>query len=87
MHVAWNPFKVQSNETTEAVETSGETKTSVVNVDVYYESLCSDSMRLIANQIIPSYDELKQHLNITFIPYGKASVSNFDLGYSWIFII
>jgi len=61
------------------VETNGETDTSVVNVDVYYESLCSDSMRLIANQIMPSYDELKQHLNITFIPYGKALVSNFHL--------
>ncbi|EFN63065.1 Gamma-interferon-inducible lysosomal thiol reductase [Camponotus floridanus] len=44
-----------------------------VSVDVYYESLCSDSMRWIVNQLIPSYSELKNHLHITLIPYGKAT--------------
>ncbi|XP_019886703.1 gamma-interferon-inducible lysosomal thiol reductase [Ooceraea biroi] len=63
----------QSSESRETLENSGELDTSIVNVDVYYEALCSDSMRFIANQIMPSYDELKQHLNITFVPYGKAS--------------
>ncbi|KAM0726939.1 Gamma-interferon-inducible lysosomal thiol reductase-like protein [Formica fusca] len=43
-----------------------------VSVDVYYESLCSDSMRWIVNQLVPSYPELKNHLHVTFIPYGKA---------------
>lgn len=48
-----------------------------VTVDVYYESLCSDSMRWIVNQLVPSYPELKNHLHVTLIPYGKATVSNF----------
>ncbi len=48
---------------------------NVVNVDVYYESLCSDSMRWIVNQFVPSYSELKRHIHVTLVPYGKATVS------------
>lgn len=48
---------------------------TIVNVDVYYESLCGDSMRFITSQLVPSYPDLKQHLHVTFIPYGKATVS------------
>lgn len=46
---------------------------SNVSVDVYYESLCSDSMRWIVTQLVPSYPELKNHLHVTFVPYGKAT--------------
>ncbi|XP_020279039.1 GILT-like protein 1 [Pseudomyrmex gracilis] len=46
---------------------------SPIKVDVYYESLCSDSMRFIVNQLVPSYRELKNHINVTMIPYGKAT--------------
>lgn len=46
-----------------------------INVGVYYESLCSDSMRWIKQQLLPEYDVLKDYISVTFIPYGKASVS------------
>lgn len=51
---------------------------NIVNVDVYYESLCSDSMRWFANQLVPSYKELKNSLNVTLVPFGKATVSNYN---------
>ncbi|KYN50216.1 Gamma-interferon-inducible lysosomal thiol reductase [Cyphomyrmex costatus] len=50
-----------------------ESKIHVVNVDVYYESLCSDSMRWITRQLVPWYLEFRRHINVTLIPYGKAT--------------
>ncbi|XP_035719054.1 GILT-like protein 1 [Vespa mandarinia] len=48
-------------------------KQTNVNVNVYYESLCGDSIRWIKDQLLPSYTSLKKHLKITLIPYGKAT--------------
>lgn len=59
-----------------AQSADGESDSNVVNVNVYYESLCSDSMRWIVNQLVPSYPELKRYVHVTLIPYGKATVSN-----------
>lgn len=44
-----------------------------MKVDIFYESLCPDSIRFIADQLRPNYPELKQHLQINFIPFGKSS--------------
>ena len=46
-----------------------------VNVSVYYETLCSDSVHLIQKQIYPTWKLLKNDLNISFVPFGKAVVS------------
>ncbi|KAL6264035.1 hypothetical protein P5V15_004116 [Pogonomyrmex californicus] len=56
-----------------AQSANDESNKTIVNVDVYYESLCSDSMRWIVNQLVPSYPELKHHLHVTLVPYGKAT--------------
>ncbi|KYN36176.1 Gamma-interferon-inducible lysosomal thiol reductase [Trachymyrmex septentrionalis] len=56
-----------------AQSADSELNKNVVNVDVYYESLCSDSMRWIVNQLVPSYPELKRHIHVTLVPYGKAT--------------
>lgn len=46
-----------------------------VKMDIYYESLCPDSIRFISEQLQPLYNEFKKHLQITFLPFGKSSVS------------
>ena len=55
-----------------------------VNITVFYESYCPDSIRFITKQLYPSwmainsttttnYDGIK--LNLELIPFGKADVS------------
>ncbi|KAG5335507.1 COA7 factor, partial [Acromyrmex charruanus] len=56
-----------------AQSTDSEPNKNIINVDVYYESLCSDSMRWIVNQLVPSYPELKRHIHVTLVPFGKAT--------------
>ncbi|KYN16388.1 Gamma-interferon-inducible lysosomal thiol reductase [Trachymyrmex cornetzi] len=56
-----------------AQSADSESNKNVVNVDVYYESLCSDSRQWIVNQLVPSYPELKRHIHVTLVPYGKAT--------------
>ncbi|XP_050292938.1 GILT-like protein 1 isoform X2 [Anthonomus grandis grandis] len=41
-------------------------------VTVYYEALCSDSVQFITKQLYPNYRFFKDHLDIEFVPYGKA---------------
>ncbi|XP_011874174.1 PREDICTED: uncharacterized protein LOC105565520 [Vollenhovia emeryi] len=69
-----------------AQSVDGESNKTVVNVEVYYESLCSDSMRWIANQLVPSYPQLKNHIHITFVPYGKATHSRESETGPWQFM-
>ncbi|KYQ55041.1 Gamma-interferon-inducible lysosomal thiol reductase [Trachymyrmex zeteki] len=54
-------------------QSDSESNKNIVNVDVYYESLCSDSKRWIVYQLAPSYPELKHHIHVTLVPYGKAT--------------
>ncbi|KAG5681786.1 hypothetical protein PVAND_011194 [Polypedilum vanderplanki] len=44
-----------------------------VKMDIYYESLCPDSIRFINQQLYPLYNEFKDNLDITFIPHGKSN--------------
>ncbi|XP_011311094.1 gamma-interferon-inducible lysosomal thiol reductase [Fopius arisanus] len=55
-----------------------------ITVDVYYESLCPDSVRFIVNQLATSYDGLKDHLDINLVPYGKA-IHRRDENGKWLF--
>lgn len=43
-----------------------------LNVAVYYESLCGDSIRFITNQLNPAYEDLKNYIEILFVPFGKS---------------
>lgn len=46
------------------------------SIAVYYESLCPDSARFITEQLHPvRRGPLGRYLDLTLVPYGKASVS------------
>ena len=52
-------------------------RSDVLNLAVYYESLCPDSRRLVLGGLQAAYLYLKDITNIILIPYGKANVSVF----------
>lgn len=47
-----------------------------VKVDVYYETLCPDSRAFIVVQLYPAYYSLKDYIDLSLIPWGRASVSH-----------
>ena len=49
----------------------------VMNIAVYYESLCPDSRRFIINGLsqVISNPNFRQITNIILVPYGKANVT------------
>ena len=50
----------------------------IINIHVYYESLCPDSQRFINNQLSSVFTtNLNEITNIILIPFGKASVWSF----------
>lgn len=44
-----------------------------IKMDIYYESLCPDSVRFISQQLAPNYEAFKENLDITFVPFGKSN--------------
>ena len=47
---------------------------NVVNVEVYMEAECKDTTRFIRQQLLPTWDLLKDtgRVHIQLIPFGKA---------------
>lgn len=45
-----------------------------VRVEVYYETLCPDSIRFLIQQLIPKYADIKDKIDLTLYPFGKAEV-------------
>ncbi|XP_076231238.1 uncharacterized protein LOC143177261 [Calliopsis andreniformis] len=58
---------------------------STVDVGLYYESLCGDSIRWIKEVLKPSYDSIKDYVNINFVPYGKATQTRDPQTGLWVF--
>lgn len=46
-----------------------------VRMTVYFESLCSDTQRFFREQLTPTYSELSDIIDLQFVPFGKAIVS------------
>lgn len=47
-----------------------------LHLAVYYESLCPDSVRFIADQLHPLMrTPLGKYVDVTLVPFGKANVS------------
>jgi len=45
----------------------------MVSVDVYYEALCPDSRDFIIHKLHPAWENLQEIMDLSLIPYGKAS--------------
>jgi len=43
-----------------------------VKVDVYYETLCPDSIQFIVQKLYPTFGKIGEIMDINLIPYGKA---------------
>ncbi|KAJ1523859.1 hypothetical protein ONE63_010415 [Megalurothrips usitatus] len=46
-----------------------------VLVEVYYEALCPDSRSFLLTQLLPTYKQISEAMNIQLIPYGKAKTT------------
>lgn len=56
-----------------------------VKIDVYYETLCPDSIQFIRRQLYPTYQKIGEIMDISLIPYGKAEVSLKSFSFTKIF--
>ncbi|KAJ1523338.1 hypothetical protein ONE63_001208 [Megalurothrips usitatus] len=55
-----------------------------MTVTVMYESLCPDSIRFVKDQVGPTFEALgSERIVVELIPYGKASTTPTDTGYSF----
>ncbi|GJQ82855.1 hypothetical protein Trydic_g2594 [Trypoxylus dichotomus] len=43
-----------------------------INIDIFYEALCLDSLNFIKHQVKPAWDEIKPFVNVNFVPFGKS---------------
>lgn len=51
-------------------------KADKLKVTLFYEHLCPDSIRWVSNELMPNYNNLRDHIDIEFIPFGKARSIN-----------
>ncbi|XP_055343009.1 uncharacterized protein LOC129591395 [Paramacrobiotus metropolitanus] len=54
-----------------------------VLLEVYYETLCPDSRAFITNQLYPTLQQINSIMNVSMIPYGKATQK--QDGDNWVF--
>nr|XP_022910309.1 GILT-like protein 1 [Onthophagus taurus] len=60
-------------------------QTPRLKMSIYYETLCSDSVNFIKNQLAPNYDAIKKDVDFDLIPFGKATHSK-KLDDDWTFL-
>jgi len=61
LYYCQNVIKCQQNSTS-----------NTVKIDVYYETLCPDSIQFIRQKLYPTFGKIGEIMDINLIPYGKA---------------
>jgi hypothetical protein len=46
-----------------------------VQIEIYYEALCSDSVNFVKDQLIPVYRKFNKFIDVTFNPFSQGTVS------------
>lgn len=62
-------------EGTTTTEASEGTQENVLDVWIYYETLCPDSHKFFREQLYPTWLNQKENMKLNLVPYGKAFVS------------
>lgn len=55
-------------------KSSAASDSNKVKVDVYYETLCPDSIGFIIRKLVPNYEAISSMIQLNLIPFGKAEV-------------
>jgi len=76
-------LQVKGNRQSRDNEVHSKVQQQVVLISVYYEALCPDSRSFVIKQLEPTYQSLKENIQIQMIPYGKATTTETDNGYEF----
>ncbi|XP_065217551.1 GILT-like protein 1 [Planococcus citri] len=58
----------------------GNNPTEKINITVYYEVLCYHSVKLVQTQLYSTWTELRDYINVEFVPFGKAAIEKLPNG-------
>ncbi|CAI6365006.1 unnamed protein product [Macrosiphum euphorbiae] len=47
----------------------------IVEIEVYYEALCGDSVKFVSNQLLPTFNKLSKFINVVFVPFAQGNIS------------
>ncbi|KAF0770192.1 GILT-like protein 1 [Aphis craccivora] len=49
--------------------------TQLINIEVYYEALCKDSVNFVSKELLPVYNKLNKFINVTLIPFAQGNIT------------
>lgn len=54
---------------------NNDSSTQLINIEVYYEALCKDSVNFVSKELLPVYNKLNKFINVTFIPFAQGNIT------------
>ncbi|XP_025202679.1 GILT-like protein 1 [Melanaphis sacchari] len=65
----------QVSATTTTTSINNNSLTKFINIEVYYEALCNDSVNFVSDKLLPVYNKLNKFINVTFIPFAQGNIT------------